>query len=93
MLAGEVRAGRDVVVAQPTCAYVIRKDYPIYAPGEEADLVAAHAFDASEYLMLQHRREGGGLDTSFTGSVADDRSPTTSPATCARRTSASRVAT
>lgn len=66
-LASEVRAGRDVVVAQPTCAYVIRKDYPIYAPGEDAELVAAHAFDASEYLMAQHRREGGGLDTEFSG--------------------------
>ncbi|HTW97412.1 MAG TPA: heterodisulfide reductase-related iron-sulfur binding cluster [Acidimicrobiales bacterium] len=71
VLAGEVRAGRDVVVAQPTCAYVIRRDYPIYAPGADADLVAAHAFDASEYLMLQHRRDGGGLDTSFEGAVPE----------------------
>jgi Fe-S oxidoreductase len=71
VLAAEVRAGRDVVVAQPTCAYVIRKDYPIYAPGEDADLVAAHAFDAAEYLMAQHRREGGGLDTAFEGRVPE----------------------
>jgi glycerol-3-phosphate dehydrogenase subunit C len=69
LLAGEVRAGREVVVGQPTCAYVIRKDYPLYAPGPDADLVAAHAFDASEFLMIQHRREGGGLDTDFTGRV------------------------
>ena len=27
-LAAEVRAGRDIVVAQPTCAYVIKRDYP-----------------------------------------------------------------
>ncbi|HUY29507.1 MAG TPA: heterodisulfide reductase-related iron-sulfur binding cluster [Acidimicrobiales bacterium] len=68
-LAAEVRAGRDVVVAQPTCAYVIRKDYPIYAPGVDADLVAAHSFDASEYLVNEHRREGGGLSTDFPGEV------------------------
>ena len=30
-LAAEVRAGRDVIVAQPTCAYVVKRDYPIYA--------------------------------------------------------------
>jgi Fe-S oxidoreductase len=70
-LAAEVRAGRDVVVGQPTCAYVIRKDYPIYAPGADADLVAAHAFDAAEYLMIQHRRDGGGLDTDFRGPVPE----------------------
>jgi Fe-S oxidoreductase len=55
-LAAEVRAGRDVVVAQPTCAYVIKKDYPIYARGPDADLVAAHTFDPAEYLMARHRR-------------------------------------
>jgi Fe-S oxidoreductase len=54
-LAGEVRAGRDVVVAQPTCAYVIKRDYPIYVPGAEADLVAAHTYDPAEYLVTRHR--------------------------------------
>jgi Fe-S oxidoreductase len=54
-LAAEVRAGRDVVVAQPTCAYVIKKDYPIYAASPEADLVAAHTFDPAEYLVSRHR--------------------------------------
>ena len=29
-LAAEVRAGRDVIVAQPTCAYVLKRDYPIH---------------------------------------------------------------
>ena len=50
-LAAEVRAGRDVVVAQPTCAYVVKRDYPIYAKGADADLVAAHTYDPAEYLM------------------------------------------
>jgi Fe-S oxidoreductase len=54
-LAAEVRAGRDVVVAQPTCAYVIKKDYPIYAASPEADLLAAHTYDPAEYLVARHR--------------------------------------
>ena len=54
-LATEVRAGRDVVVAQPTCAYVIKRDYPMYAAGPDADLVAAHTFDPAEYLVRRHR--------------------------------------
>ena len=54
-LATEVRAGRDVIVAQPTCAYVIKRDYPLYAKGADADLVASHTFDPAEYLMRRHR--------------------------------------
>jgi len=54
-LAAEVRAGRDVVVAQPTCAYVVKRDYPIYAKGVDADLVASHTYDPAEYLMRRHR--------------------------------------
>ena len=54
-LAAEVRAGRDIIVAQPTCAYVVKRDYPIYAKGPDADLVAAHTFDPAEYLMRRQR--------------------------------------
>jgi glycerol-3-phosphate dehydrogenase subunit C len=57
-LAAEVRAGRDVIVAQPTCAYVVKRDYPIYVKGPEADLVAAHTFDPAEYLMRRQRDAG-----------------------------------
>jgi glycerol-3-phosphate dehydrogenase subunit C len=60
-LVQEVRAGRDVVVAQPTCAYVMKKDYPIYVGGPEAELVAAHTYDPAEYLMKRHR----GADDAF----------------------------
>ena len=77
-LAAEVRAGRDVIVAQPTCAYVIKRDYPMYAKGTDADVVAAHTFDPAEYLMRRHRD----ADDPFTlrdefpgrddGSVPDD---------------------
>jgi Fe-S oxidoreductase len=69
-LAAEARAGRDIVVAQPTCAYVIRKDYPIYVGGAEAELVSSHAYDACEYLVRMHGRNGG-LDTDFAGDVPE----------------------
>ncbi len=54
-LASAVRAGKDVVVAQPTCAYVLKKDYPLYVGTPDADLVAAHTYDPAEYLMKRHR--------------------------------------
>ncbi len=64
-------AGREVVVAQPTCAYVVRKDYPVYLAGTaqaaDAELVAAHTADPAEYLMALHRGEGTSLDTAFPG--------------------------
>jgi Fe-S oxidoreductase len=82
-LAAEVRAGRDVVVGQPTCAYVIRKDYPIYAPGADADLVAAHAFTAVTVAV----------STPTFAARCRSRSCTTLRATCELRTSASRAAT
>ncbi len=70
-LAGEVRAGRDVIVAQPTCAYVVKKDYPLYLAGTplaaDAALVAAHAADPAEYLMALHKGDGTSLATQFPG--------------------------
>jgi Fe-S oxidoreductase len=54
-LAADVRAGRDVIVAQPTCAYVVKRDYPIYAKGADADLVSSHTYDPAEYLVRRHR--------------------------------------
>lgn len=62
-LAGAVRDGKDVVVPQPTCAYVLKHEYPDFLGTEDAKLVAAHTFDASEYLMARHREVP--LDTDF----------------------------
>ena len=39
-LAKEIRAGTDVVVPQPTCGYVLKKDYVDYVGGRDAELVA-----------------------------------------------------
>jgi glycerol-3-phosphate dehydrogenase subunit C len=65
VLADEVKAGRDVVVPQPTCAYVLKNEYPDFLGTDAARLVAAHTYDASEYLMARHKERP--LDTDFTG--------------------------
>ncbi len=68
-LAAAVKAGNDVVVPQPTCSFVLRNDYPDHVGGPDAALVAAHTYDASEYLVRLQRGEGTGLDTEFRGDV------------------------
>ncbi|HYN32424.1 MAG TPA: heterodisulfide reductase-related iron-sulfur binding cluster, partial [Ilumatobacteraceae bacterium] len=72
-LAAEVRAGTDIVVPQPTCSYIIKEDYPTYVADEslqaDAELVAAHTYDAAEYLMIVHRGDNTSLDTDFTGEL------------------------
>jgi glycerol-3-phosphate dehydrogenase subunit C len=70
-LAQAIRQGKDVVVPQPTCGYVLKRDYLEYVGGPDAELLAAHTFDACEYLMRLHRDEGRELDTSFTGEVPE----------------------
>jgi glycerol-3-phosphate dehydrogenase subunit C len=65
----------SVVVPQPTCGYVLKKDYVDYVGGPDAQLVADHTYDASEYLMKVHREDkaagGDGIDTEFTGEVPE----------------------
>jgi Fe-S oxidoreductase len=68
-LAASVRKGRDIVVPQPTCGYILKKDYVDYVGGEDATLVAEHTYDAAEYLMKVHKTDGASLDTEFNGFV------------------------
>ena len=70
-LAAEVRAGTDIVVPQPTCGYVLKRDYVDYVGGPDAELVAAHTYDAAEYLMKVHKDPAKSLDTEFTGEVPE----------------------
>ena len=63
VLAAAVRAGNDIVVPQPTCSYVLKKDYVDYVGGPDAELVAEHTYDAAEYLMRVHKGEDTNLDT------------------------------
>ena len=62
-----VEAGRPIVVPQPTCAYVIKNEYPDFLGTDAARRVAANTFDASEYLMARHREQP--LDTEFEGTT------------------------
>jgi Fe-S oxidoreductase len=50
VLAAAIRAGTDVVVAQPTCHAVITTDYVDHVGGGDAELVASRTFDALQYL-------------------------------------------
>jgi Fe-S oxidoreductase len=74
-LAAAVREGRDIVVPQPTCGYVLKREYPEYVGGDDARVVAQHTYDAAEYLMKIHREvraQGGeGLNPDFVGTVPD----------------------
>jgi glycerol-3-phosphate dehydrogenase subunit C len=68
-LAEAVRSGHDIVVPQPTCGYVLKRDYPEYLGTEDARLVAEHTYDAAEYLWRLHRGEDTTFDTEFTGDI------------------------
>lgn len=70
-LAKVVRQGRDIVVPQPTCGYILKKDYVDYVGGPDATLVAEHTYDTSEYLVKLHKAEGTQLDTEFRGAVPE----------------------
>jgi Fe-S oxidoreductase len=64
-LAPLVRAGQTVVVPQPTCSYVLKKEYPMLLPGADAEDVAAKTQDVFEYLA--NRKQEGSLVTEFPG--------------------------
>ena len=70
-LAAAIRSGKDIVVPQPTCGYILKKDYVDYVGGPDAELVAAHTYDSSEYLMNLHKAEGTELDTNFIGKIPE----------------------
>ncbi|HWP60597.1 MAG TPA: anaerobic glycerol-3-phosphate dehydrogenase subunit C [Candidatus Acidoferrales bacterium] len=58
-----VEAGYDVVVPAPTCAYMLRREYPDLLGDERSRKVAEKTFDVCEYLMALHAE--GKLDTRF----------------------------
>lgn len=76
VLADHVRQGRDIVVPQPTCGYVLKNDYFDHlGDGDDTRLVKEHTYDVAEYLMKLHKDDkaagGEGLDASFTGEVPE----------------------
>ncbi|MFM8236821.1 MAG: heterodisulfide reductase-related iron-sulfur binding cluster [Actinomycetota bacterium] len=60
-----VRAGKQIVVPQPTCAYTLKDEYPAFLGTEAAREVAAATSDISEFLMERHREEA--LSIEFPG--------------------------
>jgi Fe-S oxidoreductase len=65
-LAAAIRAGTDVVVAQPTCHAVITADYVDHVGGTDAELVATRSFDAVAYLadhVDDHPGAGNAVDS------------------------------
>ena len=54
-LVGEVELGRRIVSLQPTCGYMIRKEWPELAPGADASRVAAATIDVMELLEQQRK--------------------------------------
>jgi glycerol-3-phosphate dehydrogenase subunit C len=60
-----VDQGATIVVPQPTCSYVLKKEYPMLVPGAAAEKVAAATQDLFEYLA--GRKQEGTLDTTFPG--------------------------
>jgi Fe-S oxidoreductase len=72
VLADQVRQGRDIVVPQPTCGYVLKNDYFDHlGEGDDTRLVKEHTYDVAEYLIRLHKAEGTELDTDFTGEVPE----------------------
>lgn len=65
ILAPLAKAGRAIVVPQPTCGYVLKNEYPQYLGTEDSKLVASQTKDACEHLMALHRTEP--LSTEFIG--------------------------
>ena len=64
-----VDAGMSVVVPQPTCAYVLKHEYPDFLGSDAARRIAANTFDASEYLIVRHKESP--LSTEFSGITYD----------------------
>ena len=88
VLAARGRSRDDIVVPQPTCAYTMKDEVPDVPRHRRRAKVAEHTFDASEFLMNEHREEP--LDTDFDGRRTS-RSCGTPRATTARSRSARRA--
>lgn len=69
MMAEVVRGGASIVVPNPTCYEVITSDYPRYASSADTEFVAAHTFEASEYLVRHHNADASSIDLASSGLV------------------------
>jgi Fe-S oxidoreductase len=70
-LAEAARAGKPVLVPQPTCAYMLKNEWPSLVPGDDAAVVSRAVADPSAWLMGLKAR--GGMKTDFKeGAVSGD---------------------
>lgn len=70
VLAEAARKGQKIVVSQPTCGYVLKKEYVEYVGGDDAAIVAANTVDASEFL--NQKAKSGELKTDFVDGVPEE---------------------
>ncbi len=56
-LYAEVQKGHKIIVVQPTCGYVLKKEYPDLLGTKEAKEVAENVFDVLEFLETLRRQK------------------------------------
>ncbi len=69
LLAPYARAGKPILALQPTCALLLKQDYPTLVESEEAKLIASKTKDVTEYLAEAMRR--GKLKKEFQSSPGE----------------------
>ncbi len=57
-LAPHVEQGRTIIVVEPTCNYVMRREYPHYLAGDDATAVGDAVMNPAEYLLALRTAEG-----------------------------------
>ncbi|MBX5467329.1 MAG: ferredoxin [Firmicutes bacterium] len=67
VLAPHAQAGRPILALQPTCAYVLKKEYPLLLGTDEAKAVASATQDVTEYLAAALK--SGRLPAAFARSL------------------------
>lgn len=67
ILAEYVEQGAKVVVLQPTCAYVLKSEYPLLVDGEVSRKVADHTVDVTDFLSALARE--GRLKQDFRNEI------------------------
>jgi hypothetical protein len=79
-----IERGYDIVAPIPSCVLMFKQELPLMFP-DDADVakIKQHMFDPFEYLALRTRPDC----CAPISRARWARSPTTSPATCACRTS------
>lgn len=62
LLYPQVRAGLKIVVPSPTCAYTMKKEWPVYLETPEARAVAEATLDLMEYVVVLGKEKRLKLD-------------------------------